>query len=95
MSGTFTNSDGQSMDPKIVSICELLSLTPPEDEYVKDWLPQAGFSPGDFRTEKLFDAWNFMCPMVYAVFQSKFDICRWLYDHRERIPKRCQLFRRS
>lgn len=85
MSSTSTNSYGQSMDATSITTCTLFSLTPPpDDEYVKDWLQQAGFSPGDFRTEKLFDTWSFMCPLVYAASQSKFDICRWLYEHGAR-----------
>ena len=85
MSSPSTHSDGQSMDATSITTGTLFSLTPPpDDEYVKDWLQQAGFSPGDFRTEKLFDTWNSMCPMVYAASESKFDICIWLYNHGAR-----------
>jgi len=85
MSSTSTHSDGQSMDATSITTGTLFPLTsPPDDEYVKDWLQQAGFSPGDVRTEKLFHTWNSMCPMVYAASESKFDICIWLYNHGAR-----------
>lgn len=86
MSSTSTHSDGQSIDSTSITTGTLFSLTsPPDDEYVKDWLQQAGFLPGDVRTEKVFGhGWNFMCPMVYAASESKFDICIWLYNHGAR-----------
>jgi len=55
-----------------------MNLVEGEDN-IKAWLLQAGFQPGDLRSEKLITGRS-NCPMAWACRNGQLSVCRWLFE---------------
>ena len=55
-----------------------MNLVEGEDN-IKAWLLQAGFQPGDLRSEKLIKGRS-NCPMAWACRNGQLSVCRWLFE---------------
>eukprot|EP00617_Octactis_speculum_P026245 CAMPEP_0185754860 /NCGR_PEP_ID=MMETSP1174-20130828/13446_1 /TAXON_ID=35687 /ORGANISM="Dictyocha speculum, Strain CCMP1381" /LENGTH=85 /DNA_ID=CAMNT_0028433237 /DNA_START=101 /DNA_END=354 /DNA_ORIENTATION=+ len=50
-----------------------------DEDNIQAWLLQAGFQPGDLRSEQLMKGKS-RCPMAWACQNGQLSVCQWLFE---------------